>query len=264
MTTAGLTVGVLGFLFLVFIPGMAAQTFAGKPKSERTWFSSVCLGSEIFVLVFLVFWAAGEFGPAVGFPSLSALGAIIDDAVDSILVMSGLSEGSIRTDALVWLFVAECLTAFVFGIVELFSAIKGSPFGRAKKGTVLETADMLVRTFLRYRKAGIRPRITVRFADGREPKKGECLRYGWNGREAVLLRDLDDPMKVEWVDLAGAAEIEFDNWGFLGEAEEHREGREREAREFRETVDAYRSVLNWMAPGLGDEIYGSKKRRSAS
>lgn len=246
---AGLTLAVLVFLFLVYLPGAAALTAAGRSKSERNWASAVSVGAMVFGLGFSLAWVAGYFSTWAR--------EMVVGVVETMLAASGYSQKRINIDAVMIAFSVEYLAAVALGLGELFFVLKGLSLPwRRKRGPALHAENLLLGVLARYRKVEVRPRMIVRFAGGREPVRGECLRYSWNGRETVLLRDLDDPRKVAWVDLADATEIEFDNWSFLKEAENG----QWEARKLRKMIDAYRSVLNWMAPGLGDEAYGPEKR----
>ena len=117
---AFMTLALLLFLLMVYIPGNVVLVIAGYRKTERTLSNALVMGSMIFAAVFLVVWLLQVAGYSDIFTRLS----------ETILAASGIIKARLNMNALLWVFIAEYSAAFLVGLVELFMII-GCP-GRKK------------------------------------------------------------------------------------------------------------------------------------
>lgn len=119
-------------------------------------------------------------------------------------------------------------------------------------GVKVDNSKLMRDVFIRFRKAGKRPQLEILRKDG-SCVKGECLRYCWNGRESVLLCNLDNPFRITWVVLDDAVSVKFTNLAGLVQLEE---SKARKAEIIRD-IQASRKILNGLVSGYGDEVYGN-------
>jgi hypothetical protein len=282
---AGLSLSVLLFLLLMYLPGSALMSVSGRRSEEATVPACVYRGTLLLAATLGVFWILGELGKS------DALARFVETLQAAV---TGTGQVDLRAAGAIFLLCY--VLAVCFGFLDLLRAT-GTSFlpGPARRllaalarfravraagrcaGAIARAArrlgfrppepscmpgsgDGLLETFVRFRRAGKRPYLAVVLRDGRK-LEGECLRYAWNAREGVLLRGADDPRKVEWVRLDEAASVAFLNLASL-EAEE-RSAAERDA--WLEDVRKSRDILNGILPGYGDEVYGrileEEKRR---
>lgn len=115
----------------------------------------------------------------------------------------------------------------------------------------VKSSDAVLDVFIRFRRAGKRPHLEILLKNGTK-FTGECLRFSWNGKESVLLADLDDPRKLKWVALEDAVAIIFLNLALL----ESKEKSEEQKRKWAGDIEKSKYILNGLAPGYGNEVYG--------
>ncbi|ACX51888.1 hypothetical protein Adeg_0742 [Ammonifex degensii KC4] len=240
---AGLTVAVLMFLLLVYIPGNVALHFAGRRRTERTPRDVLVVGSGVSAGVFLL----------VGCLQVSGKSDLFARFVKLVAAASGVAQAEPgQFLPLLWIFVAEYSTASLLGLLELLR-VTGTPRTRGRRAVRLRPEDLLLELLVRYRGAGLKPFVTVYTGQGGRVT-GECLRYGWNGKASLLVKDADDPEKLTWVDIEDVLRIEFHNRELIEAAEKERE---REAA-LLQKLESLRKLYNWAADGCGDELYGER------
>ncbi|SHF17382.1 hypothetical protein SAMN02745133_02004, partial [Desulforamulus putei DSM 12395] len=170
----------------------------------------------------------------------------IKQFIDTMMAAAGISGGIININIISEIFMIEIILALALGLLELIINVGILPF--KNKGVKTNRDNLLQKSFIMYRKAGIRPYVKVMLKDSQNIS-GECLRYSWNDKGSLLVKDADNPEKQIWVPLNDIVKIEFLNsQSVINETE-------KEQKAF-----AYRKVLNWMAKGYGDEIYGKKEK----
>lgn len=242
---AGLTVAVLMFLLLIYVPGNVALYIAGRRRAERSLLNVLVIGSGVFAMVFLV----------MGLLQVTGRSDVFVRFVSAVATASGIAQAKPEHFLpLLWIFAAEYSIAAFVGLVELFQ-VAGAPCRR--QALSLKSENLLLELLIKYRRAGLRPFITVYMNQG-DKISGECLRYGWNGKMSFLIRDADNPEKRTWVSLEDVLKIEFVNRGFVEIAEKDKE---HEAA-LVQKLESLRKVFNWMADGYGDEVYGEKIRNA--
>jgi hypothetical protein len=239
---AELTLGVLLFLLVVYLPGNLVLVAAGRRREERTVSNALFYGAWILggVLLFLLLlqsrWGIGflsRFAATLG--ALSRGGGPFDVAAAGMVF--GLAYGA----------------ALAVGLVELAFVVgfKPWPFSRlfgTAPSVRLRPNYLLREIFIRYRRNKVIPYVRVRTADGRAIA-GECLRFSWDGEESVLVRDGDDPARVVWVPLDGAW-VEFLNLGAIDEAEA-----------VESEVAWRRKILDGILPGYGTRVFGPSLKK---
>jgi len=222
----GLTLSVVLMILLIYIPGHVVLSVAGRKKEERKINSALQYGMLVFAcaLAFVMVWEA-----IVGVNIFSGI----------IPVLWGLREyswGSVDIWSVIKFFVVVYLLSTILGMIELLSTI-GLPWQR--KGRVRISAnDPIKGVFLSYRREGKKPYIKAALTDGRKIE-GECVKYGWNGEESILLRDSNGGLI--WVPLREIHLIRFENLVVTSESQREKEKNRR--------------ILNRIADGLGDEVY---------
>lgn len=227
----GFTLAVMLFILFIFTPGSAALFLSGRSSSQYSLRETFAIGSLIFVAAFLFinFWQENA----------------IKQFIDTMMAAAGISGGIININIISEIFMIEIILALALGLLELIINVGILPC--KNKGVKTNRDNLLQKSFIMYRKAGIRPYVQVMLKDSQNIS-GECLRYSWNDKGSLLVKDADNPEKQIWVPLNDIAKIEFLNsQSVINETEKE------------EKVFAYRKVLNWMAKGYGDEIYGKKK-----
>lgn len=132
---------------------------------------------------------------------------ITKQLVESILVASGVSKGVISISVISKVFFLEYVMAVILGLIE-FTLRIGLPF---KKKSITTNRDHILQdTFIAFRRAGVRPRVQVVLRDDQNIS-GECLKYSWQGKGSVLLKDIDYHDKQIWIPLDDVVKIEFTN-----------------------------------------------------
>lgn len=282
MIEAGLSLSVLLFLLLVYLPGNLALLTAGRKKEEQTASASIFYGTWLLGVVLFFFLTLSFTGKS----------NIFERFISTLVAMaSGKGEVDIRAVSLIF---ASCYGfASVAGLFELLM-VTGAPLrfesvvlrrflsfmGKVlnwvfSRKPVFKTLDFIRKTlskccslkhpsgvkvnnsklmrdiFVRFRKAGKRPQLEIVRDDG-SCVKGECLRYCWNGKESVLLCDLDNPFRITWVVLDDAVSVKFTNLAGLVQLEELKA----EETKVVQDIQASRRILNGLLPGYGDEVYG--------
>lgn len=155
-------------------------------------------------------------------------------------------------------FTTEIILAGILGSLELMiktGLIPKPPWYlfRCRNRLKVKPGNLLQDTLIEYRRAGVRPYLTLWLEDDKKVN-GECLRYSWNGKESILLRDADNPEKQTWVSLDQVVRMEFANLSRVMDVQEDKA----QIRDMIQKVEAHRRVLNWMSAGYGDEVYGKK------
>ncbi|WP_170246174.1 hypothetical protein, partial [Neomoorella thermoacetica] len=220
---------------ILFYDLHARLAVAGYKREERAIPYAIQNGVFIFTLTLIILFTLELAGKTTAFSRfLSTLKEISDGASKPIDIF-----------ALATVFVISYLAAMITGVIELL-AIIGCPWKR--KGRLrIKPADPLKETFIFYRKAGKRPYLRVILSSGKIVT-GECLKYGWNGEESLLIRDADNISSLVWVPLKDAAKIEFRDLMAVREKENERI-----------EIEKNRKILNSIADGYGDEVYGKAR-----
>lgn len=228
----GFTLTLMLFIFFIFTPGSAALFISGRTSSQYSLRETFTIGSLIFVAAFLFisFWQENA----------------IKQFIDIMMAAAGISGGKINVSVISRMLFIEYVLAVVLGLWELIINVGILPC--KNKGVKTNRDNLLQKTFIMYRKSGIRPYVKVMLKDGQNIS-GECLRYSWDDKGSLLLKDADNPEKQIWVPLNDDVKIEFVNSPSVIDVIENEQ-----------KVFAYRRVLNWMAEGYGDEIYGKKEK----
>lgn len=187
----GLTLSLMFFIIFIFVPGAAALFMSGR--SQRSLPEISMVGSFLFVAAFLFtrLWQDD----------------LTKQLMETILIASGTSKGLINISVIGKVFLFEYILAVVVGLIEFVYRV-GVPF--KEKSLTTNRGDILQETFITFRKAGIRPRVQVILKDDQKVS-GECLKYSWQGKGSVLLKDIDNPDKKTWVPLDDIVKIEFIN-----------------------------------------------------
>lgn len=230
----GLTLAVLLFMALVYFPGYALLSVAGRKKEERTIQVSLQYGIMTLVATMVFLFGAEAVNK----------NNIFSRFVSSLRELNAEPSKPLDIWAFAVVFGISYALSLVAGLCELLTVI-GIPY-RRKQNLRVAASDPLRDIFLRYRRAGKRPYIKILLTNGVEIV-GECVRYGWNGEESILVRDADNNGRLIWVSLNETKKVEFEN--LVVETEDWKE------------IERSRRILNGVADGLGDEIYGSKGKR---
>ncbi|RKO65707.1 hypothetical protein [Desulfofundulus salinus] len=239
---AGLTLAVLLFLLMVYVPGNVALGIAGRRRAERSMSDALIIGSGVFVIVF------GTMGAL----QITGRSGIFERFVNTIMAASGVVQAKPSPEAMLIMFSFEYMVAFILGLIELFR-VSGRPWDQRGAVIKVKPGDSLLETLIAYRKAGLRPNVVIHLKEGHKVE-GECLRYNWNGKTAFLIGDADNPEKQIWVGLDEVIKIEFVNLDFLEIVERDKE----KSLELLQKIEAHRKVFNWISPGYGDEVYEGK------
>ncbi|WP_153018456.1 hypothetical protein, partial [Neomoorella mulderi] len=162
----GLTLAVMLFILLIYLPGYARLSVAGSKREERTISYSVQNGSFVLTLILVILFVLEVAGRSTIFSRFLSTLKDISIGVDK----------PIDVFALGGVFASTYLAAMFFGVIELLSIIG---FPQKRKGRLrIKPADPLKETFIFYRKAGKRPYLRVILSSGKIIT-GECLKYGW-------------------------------------------------------------------------------------
>ncbi|OIQ53427.1 hypothetical protein [Neomoorella thermoacetica] len=231
----GLTLAVMLFLLLVYLPGYTALSVAGRKREERTIPFSLQYGVLMLALTLSISFLL----------ELTGRINIFSRFISALREISSLEKKPIDIIALADVFALSYFVAIAGGVIELLGVI-GFPCKR-KERLRIKPVDPLRETFIRYRKAGKRPYLRVTLSSG-EIITGECLKYGWNGEESILIRDAANISSLVWVPLKDATKIEFRNLLAVRE----------KANEWIE-IEKNRKILNGIADGYGDEVYGKAR-----
>lgn len=222
----GLTLAVVLFMVLVYFPGHALLSIAGRKKSEQTVQASLRYGVLVFTCTMVLLFTAEVAGKS----------NIFSRFVNSLMELSVATSKPLDIWAFAVVFGISYMFSVVLGLGELLIMV-GMPY-RRKNSLRIKASDPLRDVFLRYRKARKRPYVRVLLTDGTEIV-GECVKYGWNEEESILIRDADNNSHMTWVSLKEAKKVEFTN--LIVETDDWKE------------IERNRRILNEIADGLGDE-----------
>ncbi|RPF49571.1 hypothetical protein EDD75_0388 [Thermodesulfitimonas autotrophica] len=270
---AGLTLSVLLFLLLVYLPGSLATAVAGRKREERTVAATVFYGTLVLVLSLSLLYAL----------ALAKKSDVLERFVSSLAAAASGKPVDLR--AVGGVFALTYFASSAVGLAELFflSGLVAPPgwmrrcfawrpvrrtvrfcerqrerllslIAERQQGARVRPGDQFLGIFVRFRRAGKRPLVKITFADGTQ-YSGECLSYSWNGKESVFLRNLDDPRKVSHVVLEGARTVEFLNFAEIESARAGARTKE-ELEEYLSDLRKNRYILNGISYGYGDELYG--------
>jgi len=275
---SSLTLSVLLFLLFVYFPGNFFMVLAGRKQETRTVSACVYYGTVIIVLMFVFQWILLYTGKS----------NMIERFVYALRAAST-GQGQLDLPAIGVIFIAVYLTSAILGLIELFLSTNiyvppkwisktfnymyNIKFVRSvlnffsritaclrgmNTNVRIKPDNALLRTFINFRKAGKRPQVKIVLKNG-SVVSGECLYYTWNGTESVLLHEMDNPSKLEWVSLQDVDAVTFLNLTFLEESEKimHEEEKIAESSMKRlEDIKKSRQILNGLVPGYGNEVYG--------
>lgn len=148
---AGLTVAVLVFLLLIYIPGNVALHFAGRRRAERTLLDVLVIGSGVFAGVSVF----------AGCLQISGKSDVFARFVKVVAAASGIAQAEPEQFLpLLWIFVAEYSIALIIGLLELFR-VTGAPCRRKQQVIKLKPENLLLELLIKYRGAGLKPFVTV-------------------------------------------------------------------------------------------------------
>ncbi|MCL6557633.1 MAG: hypothetical protein K6U74_02300 [Firmicutes bacterium] len=271
MAVSGLTLAALLFLFLVYLPGNLALSTAGRKQQERAAQVSIFYGAFILAATLGLFWVFAITGKSGVLPGFTATLAAITEG-----------KGSMNLEAVAAVFAVCYALSCVVGFLELllitgfytppgwarnlfkrgffrriarytghFVAVARGILAGCSGGVRVKPTNTILDVFVRFRRAGKRPRLEIVLKNGAS-FKGECLRFSWNGKESVLLADMDNPCRLNWVVLDEVVSIKFLNLDLVNTGEEPAEQAEKQQEDIRKN----RRILNGIVPGYGDEVYG--------
>ncbi|HHW44116.1 hypothetical protein GFC01_10825 [Desulfofundulus thermobenzoicus] len=274
MAVSGLTLAVLLFLLLVYLPGNLALLTAGRKQQDRAAPASIFYGAFILATTLGLFWVFALTGRSSILQRFTATLTAITEGSSANGSMDLLAVAAVFAMCYALSCVAGFLELFLitgfytppgwarnlfrrgfFGRVvrfagHLFVVIRGILAG-CSSGVRVKPANTILDVFVRFRKAGKRPHLEIALKNGTSIK-GECLRFSWNGKESVLSADMDNPCQLEWVALDEAVSIKFLNLALMDAEGKSAEQAERCLEDIRKS----RQILNGLAPGYGDEVYG--------
>lgn len=213
-------------ILLIYIPGHVVLSVAGRKREDRKINSALQYGMLMFgvALVFDVLW------------ELITNGNMFSGILAVLISLGDSSETLVNIEATLRFFIVAYVFAFVTGIIELWLAI-GLPHKR-KDRVRIDANDPIRGVFVGYRREKQRPYIKAVLINN-QVIEGECVKYGWNGEESILLRD--NKGSLIWVPLREIHLIGFENLGMTIEGQREKERNRR--------------ILNRIADGLGDEMY---------
>jgi len=253
---AGMSLSLILFILYVIVPGYMFLTLSGRPASNgsRFW-EAVLHGSAFFGAVFLwaLAWAewrgsrlVGDFlraiadvsagRPAETFGAVPLMLALLYGVMLAASFVSLVLDASPRARR--WLRARK---------IWLLRALTGFPLDADLPPVEVSPREPLLSLLLAYRRAGRRPYLKIALGEG-EPVEGECLRFCWDNGGSLLVRDADDPAKLNWVRLSTVKRVEFTNlFSLEAEPEPEPQGRSR----LLGPAEAY--ILDAIVPGLAAE-----------
>lgn len=196
---ASLTLSVLLFLLLVYVPGNQVLIAAGRKQEERTLAACTFYRSAILTVWIVLFWLLGWVGKT----------NVLERFTNSLFAAAS-GKGDFDLASVGIFFACSYVTATLFGLIELFLLtglctppgwlrrflnwfyarrpvqavaracswlrvrVTGSP-----SGVRIKPRNLLLEILIRFRRAGKRPHLEITLKDGTR-HEGECLRYSWN------------------------------------------------------------------------------------